>query len=214
MNSEKVKEIKNVLNTWKITFHGITNADILTYINELESENERLILQYERVKADSEMNCLELKDQISELEKVYDRQVRIINDLNIEVVKEQKKLSKFAERLKEKLEEYRLENEYFTEHEPNGNLWQMNASVFCIEVIQDCGLVDETLKEFINKGGVVMEGYQIYYEYNDNNGRFVKVQECRVYNDYNKAESELSDVLSDLEMRGYTNVQGDIKEVK
>ena len=42
--------------------------DSLTYINELESENERLILQYERVKADSEMNCLELKDRIGKLE--------------------------------------------------------------------------------------------------------------------------------------------------
>jgi flagellar motility protein MotE (MotC chaperone) len=42
VNSEKIKEIKKVLNTWKIVFHGITNADILTYINELESENERL----------------------------------------------------------------------------------------------------------------------------------------------------------------------------
>lgn len=30
-----------------------------------------------------------------------------------------------------------------------GNLWQMNASVFCIEVTQDGGLVDETLKECI-----------------------------------------------------------------
>jgi hypothetical protein len=59
-----------------------------------------------------------------------------------------------------------------------------------------------------------MERYQIYYEYNDNYGRFVKVQECRVFNDYNKADSELSDILSELEKQGCTNVQGDIKEVK
>lgn len=65
----------------------------------------------------------------------------------VEIAKE-KLLKQFAERLKEKLEEYRLENEYFIKDEPNGNLWQLNSSVFYIEVTQDGGLVDETLKEF------------------------------------------------------------------
>ncbi len=60
-------------------------------------------------------------------------------------------VQQFAERLKEKLEEYRLENEYFIKDEPNGNLWQLNASVFCIEVTQDGGLVDETLEEFMDE---------------------------------------------------------------
>lgn len=93
--------------------------DCLTLIKELESENERLknSEKGELIKEndDLEKQCMkwseldfkrrnkikELKDRIAELEKVYDRQVRIINDLNIEVVKEQKKLPRFAERLKE-----------------------------------------------------------------------------------------------------------------
>lgn len=126
MEQEKIKEIKKALESCSTLNEDIT-------VREWLQENQQL------------------KDRISELEKVYDRQVRIINDLNIEVVKEQEKLPKFAERLKEELEEYCLENEYFTEHEPNGNLWQLNASVFCIEVTQDGGLVDKTLKEFIDE---------------------------------------------------------------
>lgn len=58
-----------------------------------------------------------------------------------------------------------------------------------------------------------MKEYQIYYEYNDTNGLFRKVYCCTVYNDYNKAENELSDILSDLENQGCTNVAGDIIEL-
>lgn len=58
-----------------------------------------------------------------------------------------------------------------------------------------------------------MKKYQIYYEYNDKNGLFRKVYCCTVYNDYNKAENELSDILSDLERQGCTNVAGDIIEL-
>ena len=58
-----------------------------------------------------------------------------------------------------------------------------------------------------------MKGYKIEYEYNDAKGLFKKVYCCTVYNDYKKAENELSDVLSDLERQGCANVQGDIIEV-
>lgn len=59
-----------------------------------------------------------------------------------------------------------------------------------------------------------MKEYQIYYEYNDNiTGLFRKVQCCTVYNDYNKADNELSDILSDLERQGCKNVAGDIIEL-
>ena len=54
---------------------------------------------------------------------------------------------KFAERLKETLNDYRLDNEYFIENEPNGNLWQMNSSIFYLEVLNDGGLIDEIAKE-------------------------------------------------------------------
>ena len=57
-------------------------------------------------------------------------------------------------------------------------------------------------------------GYLIYYEYNDRiTGLFTKVNCCTVYNDYNKAENELSDIISDLERQGHTNVAGEIIEL-
>ena len=60
-----------------------------------------------------------------------------------------------------------------------------------------------------------MKEYQIYYEYNDNKtGLFTKVQCCTVYNDYNEADNELSDILSDLERQGCINVAGDIIELQ
>ena len=96
----------------------------------------------------------ELKDRIAELEKENARLLDSVETVQnnrcvykCELTKNQ--LKQFAETVKNVLEDYRLENEYFTENEPNGNLWQMNASVFCIEVLQDGGLIDETLKEFI-----------------------------------------------------------------
>ena len=58
-----------------------------------------------------------------------------------------------------------------------------------------------------------MKEYQIYYEYNDKNGLFRKVHCCTVYNDYKKADNKLSDILSDLERQGCTNVAGDIIEL-
>lgn len=43
-----------------------------------------------------------------------------------------------------------------------------------------------------------MKEYQIEYEYNDNiTGLFRKMHCCTVYNDYNKADNELNDILSD-----------------
>lgn len=56
--------------------------------------------------------------------------------------------------------------------------------------------------------------YQIKYEYNDRNGKFIRVQCCSVFNDYKKADNELSDILSDLERQCCTNVAGDIVEIK
>lgn len=56
---------------------------------------------------------------------------------------------KFAKLARERLEEYRLENEYFTDNEPNGNLWQMNSSIFYLEVVDEGGLIDEICKEIM-----------------------------------------------------------------
>lgn len=91
--------------------------DSLDYINELESENERLILQYERVKADSEMNCLELKDRIAELENIglnenitvgeYLREMQRLKDKVAELEKEKtEQLKRFAEKVLKFVKEY------------------------------------------------------------------------------------------------------------
>ena len=156
MNSEKVKEIKKALECCSTLMDNNATSedqdkscnecpyrlnarcswnldkDALTLINELEKHIERVESERIRIKQD--------RDKKEELASKF---IDSYND----------SLKQFAERLKEKLEEYRLENEYFTEHEQNGNLWQMNSSVFCIEVTQDGGLVDETLEDFINNEG-------------------------------------------------------------
>lgn len=46
-------------------------------------------------------------------------------------------------KIKTELNEYRLNNEYFIENEPNGNLWQMNSSIFYLEVLDKGGLIDQ-----------------------------------------------------------------------
>lgn len=58
-------------------------------------------------------------------------------------------IKQFADALKKAIERYRLDNEYFNENEPNSNLWQMNSSIFYIEVIEKGGLIDEVTKEFL-----------------------------------------------------------------
>lgn len=56
--------------------------------------------------------------------------------------------------------------------------------------------------------------YQIEYEYNDaKNGLYHKVHCCTVFNSYEKADNELSDILSDLERQGCTNVAGKVIEI-
>ena len=153
MESEKVKVIKEYLRCmrgekacWDCGLNEIAEnqdtccinlvADMaLDLINELESENERLILQYERVKADSEMNCLELKDRIAELEnKKEDLLCKEYKLIKYENEIKAKTLEQFAERLKEKLEESNFIN--------NG-LWLVDTQV----------LIDETLKEYYQKNG-------------------------------------------------------------
>lgn len=149
MNNEKVKEIKKVLeqNTKTCLLYDFEkNTDckvfqckyILDYINELESELEKE--QINNLNCDTELQYAE--NRIIELEK-----------------QKANYLKQFAEKVKDRLEEYRLEYEYFTPNEPNGNLWQLNASVFCIDVTQDGGLIDEILKESkmkeINKASVL-----------------------------------------------------------
>jgi hypothetical protein len=97
MESEKIKEIKEALECWQESVmlstdenyvsHKVYNREILDYINELESENERLsnteigelIKENEELAKQCEDWCeitlkkrnqiVELKDRIAELEK-------------------------------------------------------------------------------------------------------------------------------------------------
>lgn len=151
MKSEKVKEIKNniIICSNKIECKGCslfpnmksTNcrnkllADALTLINELESEKNSVLSRNTELLRKNES----LKDRIAELEKVYDRQVRIINDLNIEVVKNQEKLPKFAKRLKDRLR--------YTS--PTSDVLELSGLEFDGVEVEQC--IDETLKEFTNE---------------------------------------------------------------
>jgi hypothetical protein len=81
MESEKVKEIKKVLeqnddngimyevNDEKRTCKFIHHKDILTLINELESENERLLQQRNKTYNIWVKDTEKLKDRIAELEE-------------------------------------------------------------------------------------------------------------------------------------------------
>ena len=141
MESEKVKEIKKVLEVCDKKNRGITilcggeiqvipYADILTLINELESENERLqrdyvVKAYDKLRAENK----KLKDRLAELEKeikenaFYSKGYAQGIKNTYEVVIPDK-LKQFAERLKEKI-----------------TVWYPST----IEAI------DETLKGFIEK---------------------------------------------------------------
>ncbi len=138
MESEKVKEIKKALETYGNENKGITllrggeiraipYTDILTLINELESENERFIqscknCHYIKDLELANRHTSELKDRIAELEKENDQQYKRIMELeqdlvhadenvfyrecnvalNEKEIKEQA-LKQFAERLKEQV---------------------------------------------------------------------------------------------------------------
>lgn len=140
MNSEKVKEIKKVLNTWKIVFHGITNAEILTYINEIESENERLQEENGALSCDleiisekltnAEIEVDDYKDRIADLEK--ENEILRKHNIGYHIANKyeaQDQLKQFAERLKEKCE--------------------YNRKQYCCEATVSFNDIDETLKEFL-----------------------------------------------------------------
>lgn len=123
MNSEKVKEIKKALEDNANYEHydklgyidgykckTVAYADILTYINELESENERLMKLQARGGcrvAELGIENQQLKDRIAELEKEIEENAfyskgyaqGIKNTYEVVVPD---KLKQFAERLKEK----------------------------------------------------------------------------------------------------------------
>lgn len=168
MNSEKVKDIKEALaqNSGYIPFfneyevwNDVSYADILTLINELESENERLekelkqvvlcnkglqdgINEYQADNKEMGKSNQELKDRISELEKenvrlnklfTYDKSVR---DRCFDFIKDIKEeaLKQFAEMLKEKPHIKKIVDEGWI-----------------VSYVEICNDIDETLKEIMGE---------------------------------------------------------------
>lgn len=127
MNSEKVKEIKEALQYHSIEklkyqdgikIKELDFIDILTLINELESENERLRLErdvligkkiVEKQKHDKAIIMKidiqkQLKNRIAELEKENKSKTDTITDLlKKQEFYEKDKLKQFAEKLKKRL---------------------------------------------------------------------------------------------------------------
>ena len=166
MNNEKVKEIKKALKFQRDGLMYLENncaeivycKDILTLINELESENERLgdeldlqkmadkaykynmacengkqIKQISELKEENQ----QLKDRIAELEKENVIRQNLINDFSEEnerlyndIHKKELPLKQFAERLKE---------------HPIMKIYSLHNA--CERIPK---AIDETLKEFIN----------------------------------------------------------------
>lgn len=144
MESEKVKEIKKYFEERDVIYF----ADILTYINELERENEKLLescknCHYIKDLEIANGHAKELKDRIAELEKEIKGNVFYAKGYaegikNTYEVVMPNKLKQFAERLKEKLEE----------NSPIAG-YDLEDLEFDGETIQEC--IDETLKEFLGK---------------------------------------------------------------
>ena len=124
MNSEKVKEIKELLLRKAKEYESQTLLDILTLINELESENERLKILLAQANAGI-VNCSGCK----------------LVELN--AVKE------FAEKLKNKLFDFFQDNEELDGKISVGPLY---VDVIGVEAkdgtIISLGLIDELLKEY------------------------------------------------------------------
>ena len=138
MESEKVKEIKDKLqeeifiaNSFgdklrKVPTNELEN--LLTLINELESENDTLHTNLCEWRKENQ----QLKDRIAELEK----EIAIKTDTIVDLLKKQEfyekeKLTKFAERLKSK---------------------DCSVPIHKGFILIEDHAIDETLKEFINKG--------------------------------------------------------------
>lgn len=173
MNSEKVKEIKEALQDHSIEklkyqdgikIKELDFFDILTYINELESENERLnksdtskeesSIEYYNLYRDFKRENQQLKDRIAELEKENGELKEHVAEVEkgiINIAKERNKkdelaskfidsyndsLKQFAERLKEKA----------LSHCRTINCYELKF----IETTID-ELLDEILKEYIDE---------------------------------------------------------------
>lgn len=158
MNSEKVKEIKKALECLsghkacdlcfyhelaehqETTCINLVAEDLIDYINELESENERLTKQYVDWKDlyyENTKRVKKLKDRIAELEKEKKEhgKKKFLRGWKLGI-------EEIAERLKEKLK---------ARHEVNRLLLMPVRDVVLSTIEGLLEDVDKTLKELINE---------------------------------------------------------------
>ena len=147
VNRQFLMEVLNLINELEVLCNK-TYEDLTKEIDRLESENERL--KWEKQTLEDKDTLLakvgelskenqQLKDRIAELEKENATKTDTITDLlKKQEFYETEKLKQFAERLKEKF--------YYV----FGNEYEQSVSGFDTKVLIE--YIDETLKEFINKG--------------------------------------------------------------
>ena len=151
MNSEKVKEIKKALaccnggcNEACPYYHnsGCINdllLDTITLINELESENERLLDQRNKTYNIWVKDTKKLKAQIAELEKENAKLLDSVETVQsnrcvYKCVLTKEHLKQFAERLKE-----------------NNKIKVIFNEGWIFSYVEICKAIDETLKECLGK---------------------------------------------------------------
>lgn len=153
MNSEKVKEIKKALEVYCKENKGITilrggeiqaipYADILTLINELESENERLLEQRNKTYNIWVKDTEQLKEQIAELEKENKRLATAeaeLQELNIKYYNE-------AKDLRRQLADIEAENERLSE-----KLGQILLSIDTVKEMNAMCNIDDHRKQAVNE---------------------------------------------------------------
>ena len=169
MESEKVKEIKKALeDNANYKHHNklgyidgykcktVAYADILTLINELESENEKFVescknCHYIKDLEIANGHAQELKDRIVELERenaLIKNSVAMRGYKTLEEISNNK-VKQFAEKLKNKLFEFFQDNEELDGKISVGPLY---VDVIGVEAkdgtIISLGLIDELLKEY------------------------------------------------------------------
>lgn len=149
MNSEKVKEIKELLLRKAKEYESQTLLDILTLINELESENERLNKAINSVRKIDEFakcrDCTAWSGTDCTRHLYTQGCLKDENNIKRQAVKE------FTDKLKIKLFEFFQDNEELDGKISVGPLY---VEVIGVEAkdgtIISLGLIDELLKECLN----------------------------------------------------------------
>lgn len=128
---------KEIIEEIAITISGSTEIDTIEYYNALIKAKQIYEIIFPE---DSVVLSREEYERFVELEKKSNRIV-----IDFAKIDRWRKDGVFCavNKIKTELNEYRLNNEYFIENEPNGNLWQMNSSIFYLEVLDKGGLIDQ-----------------------------------------------------------------------